>query len=59
MNLSEDLIPKIFADVYRKKVMLYSVDGTVVNFKCATINEFVELIEKCRQLLKTDNVVCR
>lgn len=59
MNLSEDLIPKIYADVYTKKVTLYTHEGTTINLKSSTINEFVELLEKCRQLLKTDQVICR
>lgn len=59
MNTSEDLVAKLFVDVLAKKVTLYGVDGAILKFKCGTINEFVELIDKCKKLLKTDQVICR
>jgi hypothetical protein len=59
MNLSEDVESKVIADLYNKKVIIHGVEGTTVKFKCATINEFVELIDKCKKLLKTDNLIIR
>jgi len=60
MNIFENtIIPKIYANLYLKKVTVYTVEGAPVSFKCATINEFVELIDKCKKLLKTDIVISR
>jgi len=56
---NEQLLDKISADLYNKKIFITGEDGTKLIFKCATINEFIELLDECKKLLKTDNVICR
>jgi len=54
-NPSEQALDKISIDLYNKKVIIRGEHGTILTFRCATINELVELKEKCSKLLKTDN----
>jgi hypothetical protein len=53
------LVDKIIVDLYNKKVLLRGDDNSVVTLKCSSINELVELIEECKKLLKTDNILVR
>jgi len=58
-NSSESAFDKITVDLYNKKVIIRGEQGTTLTFKCATINELVELKEKCGKLLKTENFIYR
>ena len=58
-NQSEIALDKISVDLYNKKIIIRGEDGTIITFKCATINELVELKEKCGKLLKTENFILR
>jgi hypothetical protein len=58
-NPSEPALDKITVDLYNKKVIIRGEHGTTLTFRCATINELVELKEKCGKLLKTDNFIYR
>ena len=58
-NPSEQALDRISLDLYNKKVIIRGEDGTTITFKCATINEFVELKEKCSKLLKSENFIYR
>jgi len=53
---NEQVLDKISVDLYNKKVFITGEDGAKVVFKCSTINEFVELLDKVKKLLKTDNI---
>jgi len=59
MISNEQVISKITTDLYNKKIILHGDDDTTVVLKCSTINEFCELLDKCKKLLKTDIVICR
>ena len=58
-NPSEQTLDKISIDLYNKKVIIRGENGTTLTFRCATINELVDLKEKCGKLLKTDNFIYR
>jgi len=58
-NQSEQALDKISIDLYNKKVIIRGQEGTLIKFKCSTINELVELKEKCSKLLKTENFIYR
>lgn len=58
-NPSEQALDKITIDLYNKKVIIRGENGTTLTFKCATINELVDLKEKCAKLLKTDIFIYR
>ena len=58
-NPSESALDKITIDLYNNKVIIRGENGTTLTFRCATINELVELKEKCGKLLKTDNFIYR
>jgi len=58
-NPSEQALDKISIDLYNKKVIIRGENGTTLTFRCATINELVDLKEKCGKLLKTDNFIYR
>jgi hypothetical protein len=58
-NTSEQVLDKITVDLYNKKVIIRGDDNTLVTFKCSSINEMIELKEKCARLLKTSNFVYR
>ena len=58
-NQSEQALDKISVDLYNKKIIIRGEDGTIITFKCATINELVELKDKCSKLLKSDNFIYR
>ncbi len=62
MNLQnnfEQALDKIAVDLYNKKVIIRGEEGTTITFKCATINELVELKEKCSKLLRSENFIYR
>lgn len=56
---NEKVVDKITVDLYNKKVILRSEDDSVITLRCSTINELVELLEKCKGLLNTDNIIYR
>jgi hypothetical protein len=58
-NTSEQALDRISVDLYNKKVIIKGEHGTTLTFRCATINELVELKEKCGKLLKTENFILR
>lgn len=58
-NPSEQALDIITVDLYNKKVIIRGEDGTRLTFKCATINELVDLKEKCGKLLKSQNFIVR
>jgi hypothetical protein len=58
-NPSESALDKITIDLYNKKVIVRGEEGTTLTFRCATINELVDLKEKCAKLLKTDSFIYR
>lgn len=58
-NTSEQALDRISVDLYNKKVIIRGENGTTLTFRCATINELVELKEKCGKLLKTENFILR
>jgi hypothetical protein len=58
-NPSESALDKVTIDLYNKKVIIRGEEGTTLTFKCATINELVDLKEKCAKLLKSRNFVIR
>ena len=58
-NPSEQAIDKISVDLYNKKVTIRGEDGTTITFRCATINELVDLKNQCSKLLKSENFIYR
>jgi hypothetical protein len=56
---NERVLDKITVDLYNKKVIIRGEEDSQIIFKCSSINEFCELLDKCKKLLKTDNVICR
>lgn len=58
-NPSEQVLDKISIDLYNKKVTIRGEDGTAITFRCATINELVDLKNECSKLLKSENFVYR
>jgi len=59
MISNERVLDKIIVDLYNKKVIIRSEEDSTIVFKCSTINELVEFIEKCKGLLNTDNIIYR
>lgn len=62
MNLTnplEQALDTITVDLYNKKVIIRGENKTVITFKCATINELVELKDQCGKLLKSNNFIIR
>jgi len=58
-NHSEQALDKISIDLYNKKILIRGEDGTLITFKCATINELIDLKQQCSKLLKSENFVYR
>lgn len=59
MISNEQVIDKITTDMYNKKIIIRGHDNSTIVFKCSTINEFFDLLDKCKNLLKTDTIICR
>ena len=59
MISNEQVIDKITTDLYNKKIIIRGEDNSTIVLKCSTINEFFDLLDKCRKLLKTDTIICR
>ena len=53
------LLDIITVDLYNKKVIVRGEDQSIITFKCSSINELVELIDQCKKMLKTENVIVR
>jgi hypothetical protein len=56
---NEQVIDKITTDLHNKKIIIRGEDNSTIVLKCSTINEFCELLDKCKKLLKTDTIICR
>jgi hypothetical protein len=56
---NEQVVDKISVDLYNKKIFIHGEDGANVIFRCATVNELVELLDECKKLLKTDIIKYR
>ena len=55
----EKVIDKISVDLYNKKVIMRGSGDSVVIFKCSSMNELIDLMDKCKKLLKTEYVAIR
>ena len=53
------LLDIITVDLYNKKVIVRGEDQSIITFKCSSINELVELIDQCKKMLKTENIIVR
>ncbi len=58
-NPQEQVLDKIAIDLYNKKIFIRGDEGTNITFKCSTINELIDLKQKCAKLLKTENFTYR
>lgn len=56
---NEQLTDKIAIDILNKKITVFCEENSKIVFKCSTINELVDLKEKCSQLLKSTNFIYR
>jgi hypothetical protein len=59
INSNEKIIDKLVLDLYNKKVIVKGNDDTTIIFKCASINEMIELKQECARILKTENFIYR
>lgn len=59
INSNETVIDKIVVDLYNRKVIVKSNNNTTVILKCSSITELTNLVRKCREMLKVNNVVVR
>jgi hypothetical protein len=59
MCSNERVLDKISVDLYNKKVVIRGDEGALVTFKASSINELVDLIDKCKELVGTDHVTMR
>jgi hypothetical protein len=58
-NTFEQALDKITVDIYNKRVIIRGEHGTTLIFKCASINELVELKQQCSRVLKSENFIYR
>jgi len=56
---STKLLDIIRVDLYNKKIMVEGEDESVITLKCGSINELIELLDQCKKLIKTKNVILR
>lgn len=56
---NEQVSNRIIIDVLSKKITIKGEEGSSIVFRCSTINELVELKEKCSLLLKSQNFIYR
>ena len=56
---STKLLDIIRIDLYNKKIIVEGEDSSVITLKCGSINELIELLDQCKKLIKTDNVILR
>ena len=59
MYSNERVLDKISIDLYNKKVMIRGDEGALVTFKASSINELVDLMNKCKELIGTEYVTVR
>jgi len=59
MDSNEQMLDKISIDVYNKKVIARGNDGSMLAFKCSSINELIDLMNECKRLLRTEHVTVR
>jgi hypothetical protein len=59
VDSTERVLDKISVDLYNKKVVVRGDEGSIVTFKASSINELVDFIGKCKELVKTDHVTMR
>jgi len=56
---STKLLEIIRVDLYNKKIIVEAEDLSVITLKCGSINELIELLDQCKKLIKTENVILR
>ena len=54
---STKLLEIIRVDLYNKKIIVEAEDLSVITLKCGSINELIELLDQCKKLIKTENVI--
>jgi hypothetical protein len=59
VDSTERVLDKITVDLYNKKVVVRGDEGSTVTFRASSINELVDLIGKCKELVKTEYVTVR
>jgi len=59
LDKTTKLLDIITVDLYSKKVTVRGEDSSIITFKCQTINELVELVEQCKKMLQSNNVIVR
>tara|TARA_B100001142_G_C14108145_1_gene568035 strand:- start:17 stop:199 length:183 start_codon:yes stop_codon:yes gene_type:complete len=59
LDKSTKLLDIIRVDLYNKKIVVEGEDKSVITLKCGSINELIELLDQCKKLIKTDNVILR
>jgi hypothetical protein len=59
MDSTERVLDKITVDLYNKKVVVRGDEGSIVTFKASSINELVDFIGKCKELVGTEYVTMR
>ena len=59
MCSNERVLDKITVDLYNKKVVVRGDEGALVTFKASSINELVDFISKCKELIGTEYVTVR
>jgi hypothetical protein len=59
LEKSTKLLDIIRVDLYNKKIVVEGEDKSVITLKCGSINELIELLDQCKKLIKTDNVILR
>jgi hypothetical protein len=59
MDSTERVLDKITVDLYNKKVVVRGDEGSTVIFRASSINELIDLVDKCKKLVKTEYVTVR
>jgi len=59
LEKSTKLLDIIRVDLYNKKIVVEGEDKSVITLKCGSINELIELLDQCKKLIKTENVILR
>lgn len=59
INPSERALDKITVDLYNNKVIVHGSEDTTLTFRCSSVTEMINLMQECKRILKTDNVIIR
>jgi len=59
VDSNERVLDKISVDLYNKKVVVRGDEGSTVIFRASSINELIDLVDKCKKLVKTEYVTVR